>query len=47
MAPAGSLFAGSFGAATTGIDLVNSFRLITDSGSIFGQVEYALPRAGK
>ena len=40
IAPAYSLFAGSLGAAATGIDLTNTFRLKTTSGSLFGQVEY-------
>ena len=40
LAPAYSIFSSVFGATTTGIDLVNTFRLKTESGSIFGQVEY-------
>jgi len=40
LAPAFSIFSSVFGATTTGIDLVNSFRLKTESGSVFGQVEY-------
>lgn len=45
LAPAYSVFSSLFGATTTGIDLVNSFRLKTQSGSIFGQVEYeVVPR---
>ena len=40
IAPAYSLFAGSLGAADSGIDLTNSFRLKTSSASLFGQVEY-------
>ena len=40
LAPAYSIFSSVFGATTTGIDLVNRFRLKTESGSIFGQVEY-------
>ena len=42
LAPAYSIFSSLFGATTTGIDLVNSFRLKTESASIFGQVEYEL-----
>jgi iron complex outermembrane receptor protein len=40
MAPAYSIFSGIFGATATGIDLVNDFRLKTQSGSLFGQLEY-------
>lgn len=40
LAPAFSIFSSVFGATTTGIDLVNTFRLKTKSGSIFGQMEY-------
>lgn len=40
LAPAFSIFSSVFGATTTGIDLVNTFRLKTESGSLFGQVEY-------
>lgn len=40
LAPAYSIFSSVFGATTTGIDLVNSFRLKTRSASLFGQVEY-------
>lgn len=40
LAPAFSIFSSAFGATTTGIDLVNTFRLKTESSSLFGQVEY-------
>ena len=40
LAPAYSIFSSVFGATTTGIDLVNGFRLKTRSASIFGQLEY-------
>jgi iron complex outermembrane receptor protein len=40
LAPAYSIFSSVFGATTTGIDLVNTFRLKTESASIFGQGEY-------
>ncbi|MFM7027157.1 MAG: TonB-dependent receptor [Chakrabartia sp.] len=40
LAPAYSIFSSVFGATTTGIDLVNTFRLKTESASIFGQAEY-------
>lgn len=40
LAPAYSIFSSVFGATTTGIDLVNTFRLKTQSASVFGQVEY-------
>nr|ART36125.1 B133 [uncultured bacterium] len=40
LAPAYSIYSSLLGATTTGIDLVNTFRLKTQSGSIFGQVEY-------
>lgn len=40
LAPAYSIFSSVFGATTTGIDLVNTFRLKTESASVFGQVEY-------
>ena len=40
LAPAYSIFSSLFGATTTGIDLVNTFRLKTRSASVFGQVEY-------
>lgn len=40
IAPAYSLFAGSLGMTDTGVDLTNTFRLKTSSGSLFGQVEY-------
>ncbi len=42
LAPAYSIFSSLFGATATGIDLVNSFRLKTESASIFGQVEYEI-----
>jgi iron complex outermembrane receptor protein len=42
LAPAFSIFSSVFGATTTGIDLVNTFRLKTESSSIFGQAEYKL-----
>ncbi|MBL8646144.1 MAG: TonB-dependent receptor [Sphingosinicella sp.] len=40
LAPAYSIYSSLLGATETGIDLVNTFRLKTQSGSIFGQVEY-------
>ncbi len=40
LAPAYSIFSSIFGATTTGIDLVNSFALKTESASVFGQAEY-------
>lgn len=40
LGPAGSLYAGLFGAADTGIDTVNDARLRSRSASVFGQVEY-------
>lgn len=47
LAPAYSIFSSLFGATTTGIDLVNSFALKTESASIFGQVEYEVAPAVK
>ena len=40
LAPAYSVFSSLFGATTTGIDLVNTFGLKTESASIFAQLEY-------
>jgi iron complex outermembrane receptor protein len=40
LGPVGSLYAGLFGASATGIDTVNDAKLHSQSGSIFGQLEY-------
>jgi iron complex outermembrane receptor protein len=40
LGPVGSLYAGLFGAAGTGIDTVNDARLRSKSASVFGQVEW-------
>ncbi|MDE2410725.1 MAG: TonB-dependent receptor [Sphingomonadales bacterium] len=47
LAPAYSIFSGIFGAPTTGIQLINTFRLKTISASLFGQVEYEFVPAWK
>lgn len=47
LAPAFSIFSSVFGATTTGIDLVNTFRLKTQSASAFGQIEYKFAPAWK
>ena len=40
LGPKGSLFAGLFGLSPVGVDAVDVLRLKTQSGSIFGQIEY-------
>lgn len=40
LGPAGSLYAGLFNAADTGIDTVNDAKLHSQSASIFGQIDY-------